>query len=377
MDTGQTSLWSRCLDRFLSTDPKQRLRITRSLMSTLVFVICVGLIIYCSFIGLVDPAHGAALASVIAVSCTGFYIAMRTGWNLRFSDPSLTLPQIVAALTWICGAYAITNEGHGGTLILFALVLVFGIFNMNARRARYSTWYAVVAMGATMVYKAWSDPVHYPWKIEWMYFVFVATVMPMISQLAAQLNRMRTNLKERKQELEVALERIQELATRDELTGLFNRRQIMQVLGEHAARSDRGVVKFWVAVVDLDFFKHVNDTWGHGVGDEVLRNFSQLASGVLRETDVIGRWGGEEFLIIMLAVPPMEPTIGLERLRAKLVDYQISETVPHLRVTFSAGMASYTEKTAVKDAIERADKALYQAKAQGRNQTVMCPDETR
>ncbi|MFN4265793.1 MAG: GGDEF domain-containing protein [Aquabacterium sp.] len=253
MDSGESSMWSRWLDLVLTTDPKQRLRITRSLMSTLVFVICVGLIIYCSIIGLMDPAHGTVLASLIALSSTGFYIAMRTGWNLRFSDPSLTLPQILAALTWICGAYGITNEGHGGTLILFALVLVFGIFNMNARRARYSTWFAVVAMGATMAYKAWSDPVHYPWKIEWMYFVFVATVMPMISQLASQLNRMRHNLKERKRELELALERIQELATRDELTGLFNRRQIMQMLGEHAARSDRGVVKFWVAVVDLDF----------------------------------------------------------------------------------------------------------------------------
>lgn len=368
------SLQATLLAAVFTRDPKQRLRITRSLMSALVFVVCVGLIIYCSYIGVMVPAHGALLGGVIALSCTGFYVALRSGWNLRFSDPSLTLPQILAALTWICGAYAITNEGHGGTLILFALVLVFGIFNMNARRARMSTWYAVVAMGLTMAYKSVTDPVHYPVKIEWMYFVFVATVMPMISRLASELNKMRSNLKTQKRELQAAVERIQELATRDELTGLYNRRQITQVLGEHAARSDRGVVKFWVAVLDLDHFKRINDTYGHGVGDEVLCSFAKLAAEVLRDTDVIGRWGGEEFLAVMLAVPPHDPHVGIERLRGKLQQAQVSESQPDLRISFSAGLAAYTERSAVQEAIERADRALYQAKAQGRNCTVLAPD---
>ncbi|HET8870631.1 MAG TPA: GGDEF domain-containing protein [Aquabacterium sp.] len=368
------SFSERFLDWVLSTDPKQRLRITRSLMSALVFFISVGLIAYGSIVGLMDPRSGSVLAGVIALSCTGFYAALRSGWNLRFSDPSLTLPQILAALTWICGAYAITNEGHGGILMLLGLVLVFGIFNMNAQRARLSTLYAVAAMGLTMVYMASTDPRHYPARVEWMHFVIVATVMPMISQLATQLNSMRSKLKNQKRDLEVALERIQELATRDELTGLFNRRQITEVLGEHAARCNRGVVKFWVAVLDLDHFKRINDTWGHGVGDEVLRSFAQMAASVLRETDVIGRWGGEEFLVIMLAVPPHDPVAGLERLRIKLADAQVSQTVPELRVTFSAGMAAYGEYSEVKDAIERADRALYQAKAEGRNRSIMAPD---
>lgn len=368
------SLQATLMALLFTRDPKQWLRITRSLMSALVFVVCVGLIIYCSYIGVMVPAHGALLGGVIALSCTGFYVALRSGWNQRFSDPSLTLPQILAALTWICGAYAITNEGHGGTLILFALVLVFGIFNMNARRARLSTWYAVVAMGLTMAYKSVTDPVYYPVKIEWMYFVFVATVMPMISRLASELNKMRSNLKTQKRELQVAFERIQELATRDELTGLYNRRQITQVLGEHAARSDRGVVKFWVAVLDLDHFKRVNDTYGHGVGDEVLCSFANLAAEVLRDTDVIGRWGGEEFLAVMLAVPPHDPHVGIERLRVTLQQAQVSESQPDLRISFSAGLAAYTERSAVQEAIERADRALYQAKAQGRNCTVLAPD---
>lgn len=368
-------LRTRLVDWVFTTDPKQRLRITRSLMSTLVFVISVGLIVYGSIIGLLQSHEGAVLAAGIAVSCSGFYLALRTGWSLRFSDPSLTLPQMIAALTWCCGAYAITLEGHGGILMLFALVLVFGLFNMNVRRARLSTLYAVVAMGLTMAYKCVIDPVHYPFKIELMYFVFVVTVMPMISLLASDLHAMRSRLKAQKADLEAAVVRIQELATRDELTGLYNRRQITQVLSEHAARSHRGAVKFWVSVLDLDHFKQINDTWGHGVGDEVLCSFAQLAAGVLRETDVIGRWGGEEFLVVMLGVPPLDPQLGLERLRVTLLDAQVSRSVPTLRVTFSAGLAAYGEHGAVHQAIERADKALYQAKAQGRNQTVMAPEE--
>ena len=361
----------RLQDLIFSTDPKQRLRITRSLMSALVFVVCVGLIVYGSLIGVMNPRHGVLLAGLIAVSCTGFYVALRSGFNLRFSDPSLTLPQIMSALTWICGAYAISNEGHGGTLILFALVLVFGIFNMNSRRARISTLYAIVAMGATMAYKSQTDPLHYPAAIEWMYFVFVATVMPMISKLAGQLTSMRNRLKAQKTDLEVALARIQDLASRDELTGLINRRQTIEVLTQHAARCKRGVVQFWVAVLDLDHFKEINDTWGHAVGDEVLRNFAQLAQSVLRDTDVIGRWGGEEFLAVMLAAPPHDPRVGIERLRAKLVTATLSPAVPHLKVTFSAGLAAFGEQCDVQGAVERADKAMYKAKANGRDCIVM------
>ena len=78
---------------------------------------------------------------------------------------------------------------------------------------------------------------------------------------------------------------------------------------------------------------------------------------------------------VMLAVPPHDPHVGIERLRAKLRDAQVSESQPDLRISFSAGMAAYTERSAVQDAIERADRALYQAKAQGRNCTVLAPDQ--
>lgn len=355
----------------LGIDRPQRLRIIRSLLSALVFVVCVGLITYASVLGIMDPREGRILATCILASNLGFYLALRSGFNLRFSEPSLTLPQILAALTWIAGAYGTTNDAHGGTLMLVALVLVFGVFNMDSRRALISGLYAIFIMGIVMSYKAWTAPARYPAKIEWVYFVFVATIVPMITMLAAQLTSMRTRLKAQKAELTEALERIREMATRDELTGLINRRQMLQVLADNAALSKRDLMKFSVAIVDLDFFKRVNDTHGHGVGDEVLRGFASEAQRVLRETDIIARWGGEEFLVVMPESPPSSPTLGLERLRAALSSLPLSASVPDLRMAFSAGVTAFRPGEATQETIERADKALYEAKAAGRNRCVM------
>ena len=354
----------------LTTNPQQSLRITRKLLSDWVFVVCVGLIAYGTWRGVIDPQEGAVLAAAIVVSSIGFYLALRSGFNLRFDDPALTLPQVLAAITWIAGAYATTKAAHGGTLMLLSLVLVFGIFSMNPRRARLSGVYTICIMGAVMLYKNRTDPLVYPAPVEWMHFVFVLTVVPTITTLSSQLTKMRQRLKNQKVELSDALARIQELATRDELTGLINRRQMNQVVLDHAALDNRNMVEFSVVIIDLDYFKRVNDTYGHNVGDEVLRNFAAEALRVLRETDFIARWGGEEFLLLMPEVPPGAPAIGIERLRSALAIFQISPTVPELRISFSAGITTYRPGDSVPAVIERADQGLYRAKAAGRNRSV-------
>ena len=355
---------------FLTTDRQQRLRITQTLLAAQVYAVCVGLIAYSIYLGMMDLREGSILASCIVASCLFFFALLRSGFNLRFSDPSLTMPQILAAVVWIAGAYGTLNESHGATLILLALVLVFGIFNMDIRRARICGVYIVLIMGAVMFYKSQTVPSIYPPKVEWMHFVFLIAAVPAITTLALQLAHMRNRLGQQKTELSEALARIQELATRDELTGLINRRQMNQVLRQKAVLGNRSKEAFSVAILDLDFFKRVNDTHGHGVGDEVLRNFAAEAVRVLRESDVIARWGGEEFLLMMPEVPPGAPAIGIERLRGALATLQISDTVPELRVEFSAGITTYRPGEAVENAIERADQGLYQAKAAGRNRCV-------
>lgn len=358
-------------DAVLGKNRQQRLRITRSLIAAMVFFICVGVIFYLSAIGQIIPQQGAILSACILISCGGFYIALRSGFNLRFAEPSLTLPQTLAALTWICGAYAISNIAHGGTLMLFALVLVFAIFTMNIRRSIISASYGVIAMAATMLYKVITEPTIYPLQVELAYFVFVATIMPTIALLSMQITRMRDRLKAQKKALEDALIHIEKLAAHDELTGLINRRYMMKVLDDHASRQKRKAIGFSIAMLDLDHFKNINDTWGHAVGDDVLHGFAEAATKTLRECDVLSRWGGEEFLLLMPETNNGNPNIGLERLRTVLAALVLSPNAPDLRVTFSVGLTSYQQGESISDTIHRADKALYEAKAGGRNRTVV------
>lgn len=359
------------LNLILGKNSRQRLRITRSLIAGMVFLVSLWVISYLTLVGHIIPHQGALLSACISVSCAGFYIALRTGFNLRFAEPSLTLPQTLAALTWICGAYAIGNAAHSGTLMLFALVLVFAIFTMSIRQSIISASYGVLAMAATMFYKTMTAPNFYPIEIEFANFIFVATIMPTIALLSRQIMRMRDRMKAQTKALEAALIHIEKLAAHDELTGLLNRRYMMKVLSDHALRQQRKAIGFAIAMLDLDHFKHINDTWGHAVGDDVLQGFAEAARNTLREGDVLSRWGGEEFLLLMPETNNGNPNTGLERLRTVLATLVLSPNAPDLRVTFSVGLTSYQQGESISDTIQRADKSLYEAKAGGRNRTVV------
>ena len=363
---------SRLADWLLSTDPKQRLRIRRSLLAANVFLACCLLQAYAVWMGFMDARDAAWLSGAIVANCLFWYGLLRSGVNRAFADPALTLPQILAALTIIVGAYSVTGPVHGSTLMLLALVLVFGVFNLQPQGARLTAGYTVLAMGIAQLIMMWRDPANYPLKLEIAHFVLTAAIVPTISSLAAQLSSLRARLQSQKDELAQALTRIQILATRDELTGLVNRRHMVDVLQQHRKRLERtGHHRFCLALLDLDHFKRINDTHGHGVGDEVLRSFAKAAQTVLRDTDVLARWGGEEFLVLLNDTTTEQANIGLERVRDVVVGAPMSASVPALRVSFSAGLTAYDCAEPLDACIERADRALYAAKAAGRNRTMV------
>src|SRR5690606_7576956 len=267
--TVNATLLQRTSDIILGTEPKQRLRISRSLMAASVYLICVCLQAYAAFSGFMTWKNAFLLSGLILVNVLCWYGVLRSGLNQRFADPALTLPQILAALTVIAGAYALTGPIHASTMMLLTLVLVFGIFNMNAQDARLAGGYTVVLMGLTIAIKSWTEPQFYPPKLQVAHFVLVAAIVPTISLLAAQLSNLRAKLQRQKEELGQALNRIQVLATRDDLTGLYNRRHMMDVLEQHQKRLTRtGHHRFCLAILDIDHFKRVNDTHGHNIGDE-------------------------------------------------------------------------------------------------------------
>ncbi|PTQ91383.1 diguanylate cyclase (GGDEF)-like protein [Agitococcus lubricus] len=362
--------YSRILDFLLSTNSKQRLRIRRSLLAGLVFVVSVGITLYFSSVGGMNPQQAHWLNIGMLCSCLGFYIALRTGINLRFKEPALTLPQVLVALTWISLSYTVTGQAHSSILSLYALVMVFCIFTMSARSSVISAAYGVLTLAIAMLYKVNTDPDNYPFALELVNFILALTIMPTIGSLAAQISEMRDKLKAQKYELEQALEHIKKIAAHDELTGLINRRRMSEVLAEYVQNQEREPTGFSIAMIDLDYFKKINDQYGHLVGDEVLHGFAEIAKNTLRKADLLSRWGGEEFLLLMPETNAGQPSIGLDRLRKLLQEYPISQHQPALRVSFSAGISSYRQHETIHETIKRADEALYQAKANGRDCTV-------
>lgn len=361
----------RLADLVLSADPRQRIRISRSLLSAQVYLALAAINVFAVLRDVV-PAyplmawHGALALWVLAV-----YIVLRSGLNQRFTDPALTLAQVIGAEVWIVGGYAMCAPFRGVMLTLLALVLVFGIFRLDPAGRRVSMAWALTLLGAVMVWKTHAEPQAYPLDLEIIHFAVIATILPVVSMLGAQLSGMQAKLKQQKRDLSEALVRIQELATRDSLTGLYNRRHMSDLIGHAVNQVQRSNQSFTLCLIDLDDFKRINDSHGHRVGDEVLASFAALARQTLRAPDVASRWGGEEFLLLLPLTHADEALVSMQRLRALWADTTVSKQMPRLRVTFSAGLAEYVRGENPDDAIERADQALYEAKQAGRNRIVV------
>jgi diguanylate cyclase (GGDEF)-like protein len=161
-------------------------------------------------------------------------------------------------------------------------------------------------------------------------------------------------------------------ATYDTLTGLYNRRTFEELFQKQLARSRRTKSPFAICMIDIDFFKKFNDTYGHEVGDEVLRQVAGALKESLRINDVVARFGGEEFIAIFTDTNAEGASIVAERIRKKVENLEARAGFQALRVTISAGVAVYPDDGTTRDSlIENADQALYQAKNAGRNRVIL------
>lgn len=165
-------------------------------------------------------------------------------------------------------------------------------------------------------------------------------------------------------------ETLEQLATRDFLTGLANRRLMHEVLANEVGRAQRHARPFAVILFDLDHFKVVNDMHGHEVGDYVLREVAALMAQGLRKSDRIGRWGGEEFLIVCEETPATEAAALAERLKHDLESLRLDYVGT---ITASFGVTEYGPGDTPQAMLKRADEALYQAKTRGRNRVDVLP----
>lgn len=175
-------------------------------------------------------------------------------------------------------------------------------------------------------------------------------------------------LEETNKSLYEANERLTVLARQDALTGAFNRRHLMDELERQLQLLTRYNTIFSIVILDIDHFKAVNDTHGHQIGDQVLIGLTRLLADNLREIDVFGRWGGEEFLCILPNTPIPEALYCAERLRVNLENAKLIDTHPELVATASFGVGTCLVGETIDALVKRVDAALYEAKAAGRNQ---------
>jgi diguanylate cyclase (GGDEF)-like protein len=358
------------LDRLLlGNEPRLRVSLLRTLTAGAVYGVCLLLQAHSVWAGYVPSEAAAALSVFLLLGQAMFYGAQRLGLTGALRDPALTMPQMVFALSALALAYHLNPHVRGALLIVVPLVLVFGAFTLTPPRCRALGWAAVGLLATAMAWGVIHEPDRIDATIEWIHFCFMASVLPAISLLAGQLSQWRRDLQVQKRELREALERLKTLATHDELTGLPNRHHVQQWVRDAEAdgRAQRVAA---VALIDLDHFKRINDRLGHAAGDRVLRVFAREAARLLRRQDMLARWGGEEFLLVMPDTPPEDAQVALARLRERLAMPETWADGPEVRATFSAGVAMKGQEQSLDDAVRRADAALYSAKDAGRDRVV-------
>jgi diguanylate cyclase (GGDEF)-like protein len=157
-------------------------------------------------------------------------------------------------------------------------------------------------------------------------------------------------------------------ATTDPLTGIFNRGHLMALLARELQRAERYKTCIALLMLDIDHFKHINDTYGHPAGDAAIKAMTGAATRHLRPTDVIGRFGGEEFVVLLPHTEEPGAIAVAERIRAAVAALSVPAGDHSVHFTVSIGIASHTSRATVSQLLECVDKALYAAKAGGRDQ---------
>lgn len=251
--------------------------------------------------------------------------------------PSRAVPTLAAALFGIVGTlYALHVRGSSaGSLVALSIILLFPTIIGYVAGLRLQ-------------------------KVQRQQFALLSQVTDANKALGEEISR--------REELEIELKR---QATTDPLTGLFNRRQYELLFERERQRNRRHDYHLSLCVVDLDHFKQVNDKYGHDLGDKVLQFVSKLLLDTLRQSDIVGRFGGEEFILLLPDTNIEQAVVVVNRVRQKLESSPLVAGGTIINLTGTFGVTQVTEADAqIEDVIRRADKALYDGKNAGRNQVV-------
>jgi diguanylate cyclase (GGDEF)-like protein len=359
---------ARLADLVVGTHPSLRSRVSYGLHPILIYIAWCLVHAYSAHAGYMSVAAAKFMIVHNMVGMLAFYPLVRSGYSARFADSGLIQPQIMWAASSAIICYALNPPLRAALMQVLCFIHLFGLFTLRPRQLKAI---AVATIGMLFLMLAVMTALGAPnFHVghELFKVAFGALIIGLLTWMSILHARVRGRLSVQKKELASAVVRLNELVTRDVLTGLFNRMQMQQLLTEEVARQALTGKAFCVALIDLDHFKAINDQHGHHVGDEVLCRFARAAEQALREADIVARWGGEEFLVLMRETPhEADAKMAIDRVRASLA----SAAAPAF--SFSAGVALHREGDTIGHVIEAADRALYAAKAGGRACTKIAP----
>jgi diguanylate cyclase (GGDEF)-like protein len=321
-----------------------------------------------AYAGTIPVTIGPAYAACGLASVALYLLLSETGFNERMKDHYLVTPQlIVSTLIMLAFTYI---APQAGVLFLCELFVVFSFGALRASPRQTALVWTMLALGLAGLFLLTDEPIAMPHQgaIERLATTTVfALSIGRCMFLGIYSSAMRQSLYLRGLKLKEAYRRIEELAELDELTGTLNRRSIMRALDEEIARAQRLNNPCAVALIDLDWFKRVNDAYGHPIGDEVLRTFAITVFANIRAIDKFGRYGGEEFLLLLPETSEQEAVQMLDRMRMIIAELDWSAFSAGMRVTISAGVTGLRKDESTDTLLARADRALYASKAGGRN----------
>ncbi|MCJ0824531.1 GGDEF domain-containing protein [Luteimonas sp. 50] len=328
--------------------------------------------------GWISASAVAAWSGFVGLVVVAGYCALRSGWSERFTDPAMTMWQLSMGVIAVNWGYVICGPMRTSALFPLMVIFAFAAYSMRYRQIAWLTLFAVAclvgAVAIRQVFPHWlpvAEAVR-PLQVDINNLLMILVVLPALALVAARLSELRSKLRDQRAALAKVLADVERMAVRDELTGLPNRRAMMDTLARSAIHARRGMLPFCVAMVDLEHFKQVNDTQGHAAGDAVLQRFAEVASRTLREGDVLGRWGGEEFLLVLPGATLASAKPVLSRMQSAIRE----ALLPGLTITFSAGLAAYRDAEPVEALLARADDSLYLAKHAGRDRIESSLDRT-
>ena len=370
------SPWQRLWDLVMSADPVLREHLRLPMIAYALHMVWMAAVLWYAMpaehIGAFD---GQVVVFYELASVAGFYLLIRCGLTRRLGDPSLVLVQMIAACLIVGYGYAVAPTLRPSLLHLMCVIQIFGMVTLRPRASRAAGAGAVLVLLVVLAGELLGNGDAAQRQAEVLKIALACFIVGRLSMLSHQYSQVRESGAAEQQQLASAVAQVQELVVRDALTGLFNRRHMQDLLAHESERFSRTGVRFCVALIDVDHFKRVNDTYGHQTGDEVLVGVAQAAQQALRSNDVICRWGGEEFLVLMRDTDPaLQGLVALSRLRQHVSQSPAPSQAPGLVVTFSAGLATPRAGETLEQTLARADQAMYAAKAAGRNRDVVAEE---